>query len=463
MRPLLILSLALAMAPTSPAQTWKALRAGDTIAPDAHGSWQSRGYGWVVDITAGGIAVYDSGPAGCVRNEETESELEGSVPVFSREGDALRLAFRPENSTQYVFDPIPGLPAACATPPGDSPREVFDYLWTVMDQHYAFFDLHGVDWRARYDRLAPTVTDATTDAELKATVLQLMEGLDDGHLNMMMIVDGERDMVGGKPPRQLNGALQAAFEAQDEIPSRRAFVGDWVDRNRARLEAEILDGPMTASPNGRVRWGRAGDIGYVAINGMEQFASGDDVSLDEDLDAVDAILSQVVRDLEDTDAMIVDVAFNQGGYDEVALAVAAHFADARTLALTKETHGAPDEPAQAFHVVPAGVRYLNPVVVLTSDVTVSAAEVFTIAMRALPTVTHAGSPTRGAFSDVLIQVLPNGWMMTLSNEIYRDAEGELWERRGIEPDEHFPMFSEGDLDGHIDAIRQLAARLGRDR
>jgi len=459
MRSLLVLTLGLLMTPTTSAQTWQPLRAGDTIDASTHGVWQSRGYGWVVEIAADGLAVYDTSPSGCMPNEETQDELAGWVNVFSREGDALRLAFRPENSTQYVFDPLDAVPAVCSTRPGDSPREVFDYLWTAMDQHYAFFDLHGVDWHARYAELAPTVTDATTDAELKATVLQLVDGIDDGHLNMMMIVDGEPDMVGGKPPRQLNGAIQAAFDAQDEEESRRAFTSAWVEGNRARLEQEILDGPMDASSNGRVRWGRAGDIGYVAINGMEQFAEGDDVTLNQDLEAVETILSQVVQDLADTDAMIVDVAFNQGGYDEVALAVAAHFAAEPTLALTKGTHGAPAGSRQSFHIVPAETRYVKPVILLTSDVTVSAAEVFSMSMRALPNVTHAGAPTRGAFSDVLIQVLPNGWMMTLSNEVYRDASGELWERRGIQPEEPFAMFSGGDLNGHFEAIRELVARL----
>ena len=58
-----------------------------------------------------------------------------------------------------------------------------------------------------------------------------------------------------------------------------------------------------------------------------------------------------------------------------------------------------------------------------------------------------------------IQVLPNGWMMTLSNEVYLDATGELWERRGIQPEEPFAMFSDGDLNGHFEAIRELVTRL----
>ena len=89
--------------------------------------------------------------------------------------------------------------------------------------------------------------------------------------------------------------------------------------------------------------------------------------------------------------------------------MAGHFTDTRQLSHTKVPHNAPGVAPQAFYVEPAGgVRYLKPVTLLTSDVTVSAAEIFTMAMRALPTVTHRGDTTFGALSDILAKPLPNG-------------------------------------------------------
>ena len=110
-----------------------------------------------------------------------------------------------------------------------------------------------------------------------------------------------------------------------------------------------------------------------------------------------------------------------------------------------------------------GKRYDKPVTLLTTHVTVSAAETFSMAMRALPTVTHRGEATRGALSDVLEKVLPNGWSLRMSNETYLDAEGELWERRGVIPEEEIEVFREATIDtSHTDVLRELAARLAGD-
>ena len=74
-------------------------------------------------------------------------------------------------------------------------------------------------------------------------------------------------------------------------------------------------------------------------------------------------------------------------------------------------------------------------------------------MRALPNVTHAGTATRGSLSDVLRKPLPNGWWVTLSNEIYLDAEGRHWEGRGIPPEVEIEVFSPDDpFSGHAEAI-----------
>jgi carboxyl-terminal processing protease len=99
---------------------------------------------------------------------------------------------------------------------------------------------------------------------------------------------------------------------------------------------------------------------------------------------------------------------------------------------------------------------------MTSNVTVSAAEILTLAMRALPNVTHVGETTRGSLSDMLAKRLPNGWSVTLSNEVYLDAHGKGWEGAGIAPSLAIPVFI-GDDDpaaSHARALRALVARIG---
>ena len=70
---------------------------------------------------------------------------------------------------------------------------------------------------------------------------------------------------------------------------------------------------------------------------------------------------------------------------------------------------------------------------LTSGLTASAAEIFVLSLMNHPRVTRVGEPTSGILSDVMERHLPNGWMVTLSNELYRAVDGELYEDRGIPP------------------------------
>ena len=83
-----------------------------------------------------------------------------------------------------------------------------------------------------------------------------------------------------------------------------------------------------------------------------------------------------------------------------------------------------------------------------------------MALRAMPQVTHIGEPTRGALSDVLNKTLPNGWTLELSNEVFTDHTGELWEARGIPP--HVPMIvfdRSNPFVGHRRAVSEIAAMI----
>jgi carboxyl-terminal processing protease len=84
-----------------------------------------------------------------------------------------------------------------------------------------------------------------------------------------------------------------------------------------------------------------------------------------------------------------------------------------------------------------------------------------MAMRALPNVTHVGQRTRGSLSDVLTKRLPNGWFVTLSNEVYLDGAGKGWEGLGIPPTVPVAVFTGQDKDdaavSHERAVRAIVA------
>ena len=139
--------------------------------------------------------------------------------------------------------------------------------------------------------------------------------------------------------------------------------------------------------------------------------------------------------------MILDLRFNEGGWDGVSLALASRFADQKRLAYTKRARKGNDFTApRSFHVEPAGAQHFSgKVILLTSRFTVSAAEVFVLAMRTLPNVTLAGETTAGALSDMLERHLPNGWTVSLSNEVYTAADGKVYEHLGLSPEIKVPL------------------------
>ena len=157
-------------------------------------------------------------------------------------------------------------------------------------------------------------------------------------------------------------------------------------------------------------------------------------------------LDEVLTSLAETDAIILDVSMNPGGSDLFSLEIASHFADKKRIGFSKWPASF-EEYRQDRMVTPSvnGVIYLKPIYLMTSDVTGSAAEIFTMSMRAFPQVTTVGTATSGALSDVLDKTLPNGWSFHTSNEVYVDHEGVCYEGIGIPPKVEIELFEADDI------------------
>jgi C-terminal processing protease CtpA/Prc len=163
-------------------------------------------------------------------------------------------------------------------------------------------------------------------------------------------------------------------------------------------------------------------------------------------------------------AMVVDVRDNRGGSDRGVKAVADRFADCRRLYQTASIRSGPrwdqfTAPVE-WWLEPGGPRQFHgPVVLLVNRDTFSAGETFALAMRVLPHVTIVGEPTAGVFSDAADAALPNGWQLTYSIGVWRDAQGTLWEDRGVQPDITVTASAAGLVDGRDEALDWAIERL----
>jgi C-terminal processing protease CtpA/Prc len=171
----------------------------------------------------------------------------------------------------------------------------------------------------------------------------------------------------------------------------------------------------------------------------------------------------MLADIGGAKAAIVDVTMNGGGHRAAEVLVARRFADRERAAVTTQARGGVAQTVVLRPEAPAGARpFTRPVVLLTSEITASAAEEFVLLMRALPHVTHAGERTRGILSDMLPKPLPGGLVVTLSHQAVRDADGRLFEGAGIPPAESLPVFPPGrEATGLAEAVRAVADRLAR--
>lgn len=439
------LHLLLACAASTPAlaQRWVTpAEAGHRI----DGAWRAQGYGQVLVFENRRPSIYHVAGSWCYRDPDPAAgrdEMHRLVSVETK--DRIAFASAP-GQTRYVFDRIAALPAACRIARRWTPAQIGQLVAATFGDLYPGFGTRGRTKPALIAALA-TLPAGSDDAMLYDRLTRTFEALDDAHVGLTATVGGsERTVESGEAPTILAARADAALGADPAARER-----SWSQRYRAGIVA-LLDGGGHHVANRRILWGRIGTIGYINIVSMGGFSAD---APPDDITALDTALDAALAAFAGLPGVIVDVTNNRGGYDAVGLHLARRFASERVTAFAKRAVGA-SVPFQLFHVEPSPrIRYTGAVTLLTSDITVSAAETFTLAMRALPNVRHVGARTRGALSDQLAKPLPNGWTLTLPAEIYRDADGRSDEGVGITPVSIIAPFAPS----HAATLTRLAAEM----
>jgi len=434
-----------------------------SLPPEAdllQGAWISDGYGIAAFVDGGSVETFALSDRTCI--SEGSDPLFGLFMVFDLDvaADGRSFLLRQKNTAQAIeFNRVASLPAICANPPANTQTANLEAFLDIYATHYAFFDLYGVDWDRQSARARAQVTDATSDAELFRVMVDAITPLRDGHIGLKAKINGQRQLYEPNP-----GALFTRIQAQARAAGENindaelAFREHFWDEHIAQT---VLGGNGTMAGEGFVQYGFvAPNVGYINFLTMAAFSNGDIGDLAGDIDAVNEILDDAFALFQraGVDNVILDMSLNFGGYDEIALTIANRFATEPVFAYSEYPFDADDPITLRRIVVPSSrPAYTGPLTLVTSDMTVSAGEILTLALRALPQVTHVGEATRGALSDVLEKTLPNGWVMELSNEVYTDYNGIVWEGRGITPDKPFPVFEASDpLITHLEAIRRAA-------
>lgn len=428
---------------------------GGRAVPEVQGVWRSRGYGYVVRFDGATRRLYHIAGAYCWADPLSTGDparfFTDRIFAFYRPlGDDTVAFSRGPGRSHYVFDRLPGLPAACAEQTAWTPARIAAAVAATFTDLYPSFSAFGIDWPARRAALERRREVIVDDASLFDALRDLLAGIEDAHVELHATVAGEaRELVPGDG-RTLTRVQAAAG------PAAGSAVAQWRQAYRRGVLDTVLEDKGHETANGRVIWGRVGDVGYINLLTLYGWsADGRNEA------AADAAFDQAFAAFDGVRAVVVDVSSNTGGSDPFALHVAGRFADQRRHAFSKVGFGAQGVPMQQLYVEPSPrPRFLGPVHVLMSDPTVSAGEIFALAMRTLPHVVLVGGPTRGAFSDAIDKPLPNGWKLNLSAETYLDPQGRSYETKGLPPQVARELFPADDLaGGHARTVRELIAEI----
>lgn len=299
----------------------------------------------------------------------------------------------------------------------------FEILWHTFEDNYAFFTLRNINWQDTYKKYRPLVNSKTTNDSLYTYFSRMLAPFQDNHINV--IIPNVKQFKSVKPSQYTN-----------EFPTdslRNAFLqmGEQILTNKGFSPIKYFGPARNGLP--LFAYTTSKNSGYLRFNRC--FVDGDADNI-KDAEVASKILDSVFEHFQNVKSLIIDVRDNIGGNDEFAYEVAGRFTNTKIIGMYKKTRktgkGYEDfDNPETWYIEPKGkFKFLKPVVVLTNDKTVSAADVFSLIMKEIPNVKLIGSNSRGIYSDMYGFTLPNGWLISLSNQRYYNNKWVCYEATG---------------------------------
>jgi hypothetical protein len=431
--------------------------------PKPDGIWRQIGYGNIIELNDTIISVYNISKQHCNLSFREHILDFGKVKNYSK--DTLTIQ---HGSDDWLFTRLDELPNLCKTTSelNHDPKDNFQVFWDTFNEHYASFEIKNIDWNEVNKKYEPQVNDNTTDLELYTIFREMITLLNDGHVKMEV-------------PEKIEDDYKNQIEEQEDKYSKL----DEFNLNK-EIAAYYVDSLRNYNA-GIVRYGLIGDdVGYIQINSMLMLADynlqkdldlgtfygqywekaqnrKDELQRQDEVDGINKILNTIIKELPEAKSYILDLRFNGGGKDAVALDILNHFSEKEKLAYTKKAridNGYTN--SQKLKIIPSEVHFSGNVYLLTSHLTSSASEILVLASLANNNYKRIGSTTEGIFSSTLDKELPNGWEYELSNEVYQDLEGKNYENIGISADYQLEYSTNKDA-----FLEQLSADLkdGKDK
>lgn len=300
----------------------------------------------------------------------------------------------------------------------NSKKGNFEALWTILDEHYCFFDYKKIDWDDVYARYSVRISENMDNDALFGVLCEMLAELQDGHVNLSASHD-----------------LGRYWKWKEDYPDnfdtkiQRNYIG--TDYGIASgLKYKILED----------------NIGYIYY---ESFS-----------DAIgDGNLDQVLNRMSLCTGIIIDIRNNGGGKLTNSDKLASRFFNTKTLVgyiqhKTGKGHNDFSKPYSVYIEPSDRIRFQKPVAILTNRSSYSSANDFVNTMRYAPNSIIIGDRTGGGGGLPFSSEIPNGWSVRFSASPMFDADMQQIEF-GIDPDIKVDMTDEDMAEG-IDTIIETA-------
>ena len=436
------------------------------------GTWISAEDGQALTVESNKITGYQFTSGHCLMDQSATGKLadlskEGWVVNDTKDVLTQQSAHLGSSYINISYTKADELPAQCAEEQlivqyfeedyEADPTQDYQIFWDTFNEYYPSFARRDVDWNAVNTAFSGQVTQDMTKLEFLELMAQMVEPLEDAHISLSYDDNEASSFMRGET---FDDRLFAEFISSDEVDGdidtvaeQQAYIAYITSQYQLMNEIRIsyATSEIKQAANDELLWYTVTEdgstVGVLIINAMDGFIEDADeaenlAEIKADMDALEAGIVQALNDLKDTDGLIIDVRDNPGGHDANSQVLVRHFMDTERTLYSKQSRLGNDrtEP-EVIRLTPAELTYTKPVVVLTSPMTESAAEIFSLAMRELPQVTVIGEPTQGAMADVLSKKLPNGIEFALVNEYYLSNDGDWFEGQGIPVAVNIPFMT----------------------
>jgi carboxyl-terminal processing protease len=407
------------------------------------------------------------------------------------------------------FFPVPLSPLRAETNISTATREgrlaVFDDTWSRINDRYYDRSFHGLDWEAQRITFRQLAGEAASSQELYAVLRRMIASLDDPHTRVFAPEEKfdwwrPRFVTTGLAIAEVDGLPTVVQVEGDSAPHRAGVhVGDVVEiidgedavslikkhlanlrvpvtaSERFRTFAKLLDGPAGTSveiswktKDGKrkaARFDRYWEQRELGVRARREQGEYAVIEIDAFTKPIAIAFARgLKKTLKGARGVVLDLRANGGGDAEAMTDVASSFlgsgsnlglfTDRFGISFTISTH------TRSLFSPELIAQTKLPLIVLTSERTSSAAEIFTEALKVSKRATILGTETCGCVLAVRTRhELPDGGLLDISEFDYETAAGRRLEGHGILPDEVVTVERGALYSGHDRAMDLAISRL----